>query len=295
MVKTRDNDDVPKHLRGYRNDPKWRDMSDYLVHFTDTIDNLRSIIFTGEVKAINSYGWGRRITEVLEKHRSACLSEIPLDMLDRLVSRHGQFGIAFRKQLVLDSGGSRVWYLNEGYATSTFLQNVVNQLYVTQDFANDFWKLTPFIDIVIPNKYEWDWEREWRVPGGLNFNLEDVAFLVIPSTLGLQFVEDLGIEAPFIDPRDLDAYWESVPHQLGDFVDQAVAKFFANFSDPVEHHAWYEGKHVWLLMHSWKTEDAVDDLLGELEPTVRKRIIDHLNGISTNWVKLADLDLIGLY
>ena len=48
---------------------------------------------------------------------------------------------------------------------------------------DDVWRITPFIDFAKPNSVweDWRWEREWRVPGGLRFKAEDVAFLFLPE------------------------------------------------------------------------------------------------------------------
>ena len=42
------------------------------------------------------------------------------------------------------------------------------------------WKLTPLVDHTAPN-YHFEWEREWRRPGGLRFAPDDVAFLFVPD------------------------------------------------------------------------------------------------------------------
>lgn len=53
----------------------------------------------------------------------------------------------------------------------------MGNLLKTQDFASPWWRATPFIDMVSPRRsYEFEWEREWRVPGGLRFSFADIAF-----------------------------------------------------------------------------------------------------------------------
>jgi hypothetical protein len=54
------------------------------------------------------------------------------------------------------------------------------------DTENSFWRLTPFIDVMGSygaGEYRFEWEREWRVPGGLRFPPDQVAFLFIPDSL----------------------------------------------------------------------------------------------------------------
>lgn len=54
----------------------------------------------------------------------------------------------------------------------------------------------------MPGRYEWDWEREWRVPGGFDFMLSDVAFVITPE--GVE--EHPGLTAPVLSPGE-DAFW----------------------------------------------------------------------------------------
>jgi hypothetical protein len=98
-------DDVPPELLGYQRDPQWRDMSDYLVHFTKTSSALVSMLAEGFIRPSGPFGWAKNISAVAEGHRSVCLSEIPLDMIDRLISRHGHHGLGFKRAFVTRSGG----------------------------------------------------------------------------------------------------------------------------------------------------------------------------------------------
>ena len=38
----------------------------------------------------------------------------------------------------------------------------------------------PFIDRVLPS-YQYDWDKEWRVPGGLDFTDDAVSFILLPE------------------------------------------------------------------------------------------------------------------
>ena len=75
------------------------------------------------------------------------------------------------------------------------------------------WQLTPMIDAPGQyggHKYLFDWEREWRHIGQMSFDVEDVAFLMIPEELhqhAKTFFEDAYLEnlgpsyfCPYIDP-----------------------------------------------------------------------------------------------
>lgn len=88
-------------------------MSEWVVHFTDSEDNLRSILTERHIRPSGPFGQGKNIAETREAHMSACFSEIPLDHLVRLCERHGRWGIGFSKEFMADRGGCRVVRRNE--------------------------------------------------------------------------------------------------------------------------------------------------------------------------------------
>jgi hypothetical protein len=168
------------------------------VHFTDKLGILMAILTSGSINPSGPFGWAKNIGEVAEFHVSGCFSEIPLDHLDRLMAQHGRFGIGFRRDFVMQRGGARVWYLDKGTALGDTLFAGVGLLLAQQDFTNPFWRLEPFIDSVVPGTHEFEWEREWRVPGGLRFNLDDVAFVILPQGDRVSFLQQVHIEAPVV-------------------------------------------------------------------------------------------------
>lgn len=276
---------VPEHLLGFRAYADWRDMSDYLVHFTDTEASFRSILRSGRLRASGPFGWARNIEAVRPRQMSACLSEVPLDRRGRLVRRHGQFGIGFTRDFIRSKGGGRVWYLDEGSPQSDALFARIGKVLSARDFDDELWSLTPFVDLVMPGRYEWDWEREWRVPGGFDFTLGDVRLLFTPEGLD----EYAGLDVPFFHPKEETTYWTAIPEQLATEVGDMIGTFFQHFENPVESLPVDEGEYVWIV-DQWDTGDAVADLFDELEPTVFERICDYLNEISGEWVRKADWD-----
>lgn len=76
------------------------------------------------------------------------------------------------------------------------------------DVNDDVWRITPFADNTAAN-YHFEWEREWRIPRGLTFEPDDVAFLFVPEALhpqGAAFLADGGggagpaYSCPILDP-----------------------------------------------------------------------------------------------
>jgi hypothetical protein len=176
---------------GYRGHADWRDMSDYVVHFTkgDTDDlskeTLARIIADGEVKAMTEVGLAKDMYMVEADQRCACFSEIPLDRLDRLVERRSRFGIGYRQELLLAQGGGRVWYVPRDTPLESQVDALKQRVVAAKDWNHPFWQVAPFIDR--PGDYEgtpywFEWEREWRVPGGFTFDPSQVAFTFMPRS-----------------------------------------------------------------------------------------------------------------
>lgn len=111
----------------------------------------------------------------------ACFSEIPLDMLEGLVARRSRLGIGFHQLNLIPKGAARVWYLDKDTATRTAMQaKITTAMSGGVDPHDPIWRLTPLVDFAADN-YHFEWEREWRIPGGLAFIPTEVAFLFLPE------------------------------------------------------------------------------------------------------------------
>jgi hypothetical protein len=110
---------------------------------------------------------------------------------------------------VIAKGGGRVWYVDEGGPHRSALENMIRQAMVGGVESNDdVWLMTPLVDRTAAN-YHFEWEREWRIPGGLEFTPDDVAFLFVPEHLheaARQFLDTGGYGngpsylCPILDP-----------------------------------------------------------------------------------------------
>jgi hypothetical protein len=171
-------------------------MSEYVVHFTKEVlgrtayDSQISILYHRTVRALSAFGAARRFDALGDTQRCACFSEIPLDRLNRLVERRSRYGVGFSQDALVRAGGGRVWYIdNESALASSFRQLMNANTQSPLDASSPLWKLTPFIDFpgsYGETEYRFEWEREWRVPGGLTFSPPDVAFLFVPEELHSQ-------------------------------------------------------------------------------------------------------------
>lgn len=238
---------------GYRGHDDWKDMSDFVVHFTRPMplneisaparndpDRPTRMEVVGAILAklrkedrSGYYPWidilgegrlrpgdkllglGRNIVAVADLHRVVCFSEIPLDMLDRLIERRSLYGIGFRKDVVIAKGGAPLWYLDKDSTQAKLFQQLVRAAMASGVNPDDpIWKLTPFVDNpgnYPGSRYRFEWQREWRVIGDFNFTPEDVAFLFLPEKdheKARQFFVDVELEhtgpaylGAYIDPR----------------------------------------------------------------------------------------------
>src|SRR5664279_542490 len=168
-------DDYPL---GYLGNPGWTDMSDYLVHMTGHgvvgRANLNSILTSGEIRPGMRTGAARNLVEVPNQETTS-FSEIPMGHLDRLVARKGVYGVGFSKQALLAKGAAPVWYLPLGTPVASHFSELVRHAMIGGiDPADSIWKCTPFVDypgVYSTARYEFEWEREWRMPGLLSFDL----------------------------------------------------------------------------------------------------------------------------
>lgn len=178
---------------------EYEDLSPWAVHFTtpgphpmlpegqlDGYHNMMRILAEGRIRPVaEPHGAAKEIVELVEQHRPACFSEIPLHLLERLVENRSEYGIGFSQQLLLMKGGGRVWYLEDDSNPAEALRDLITERAKELNVGDPLWRLTPLIDFPseeIPLS-DYRWEREWRVPGGLVFTPDEVAFLFIPDDL----------------------------------------------------------------------------------------------------------------
>ncbi len=272
---------VPDHLLGDTRDNTWGDMSNYVVHLTKDPTVLGAILGTGWMKASGPFGYShfRSIAELRARHRSVCFSEVPLDELGRLTRRRGHYGIGFTKGFLRLNQGARVWYVDQGSVQASSLNSHLGPLVAAKDFTNPIWELTPFIDLVMPGIYEWDWEREWRVRGDLHFTLADVAFVVTPEG----FDELPALAGLYFHPKH-ELVVAASTQPLEEYVEGLVQQFFQHFENPVDSLPVDGGEYVWIVTQ-WETEEAVDELFFEVQDDIRAHLVGYLNEVSWSWVR----------
>jgi hypothetical protein len=128
---------------------------------------------------------GKDVAGLEDAHRSACFSESPLDKLARLIKKRSVYGVGFRQEFLRNNRGQPVKYLQRGGAEAQWWAQEISRRCVTEVHTEDpLWQKTPFVDELDPDPAEdTRWEKEWRVPGGLKFLPDDVAFVFLPEEL----------------------------------------------------------------------------------------------------------------
>src|SRR5690606_32881850 len=130
------------------------------------------------------FGVGRNKAPDRDSQRAVCFSEIPPGQWSRLAEmRRSEYGIAFTKEFLVSRGAGAIWYARRDTPHHRALYELMEA--ASGDPTSPVWRCTPMIDEPGPTKrgssYEFEWEREWRVLGNLNFIPEDVSFLLLPE------------------------------------------------------------------------------------------------------------------
>jgi hypothetical protein len=235
---------------------------------------------------------------VEDKHKAACLTEMPLSELDRLRERRKSWGVAFKRDFVLKQGGQRVWYLDTDKAPYQAIHSLKEAAFENRDWGNPIWELTPFVDQWNPEKnYTFDWEREWRVVGGLRFDLDDVVVLIGLDGVEPLFHEEFTIGAPYYDARDMTYQWDGgIIPEVGANMDAILANFHATFLTPDNAEIPYDSDdgYMWEgCATAYETEDALEHLLPDAPSEVLQALASHLNPISGQWAEREEVDSRG--
>jgi len=133
---------------------------------------------------------GKTPSEVQEQFRVACFTETPLNQL-HLLARGipgrsvilEPYGFCFRKSFLVEAGAQQAVYINS-YGGNGWLKESVMALYKRCVTAGELeepeWRILPFLN-AMHEKYDFSWEREWRVRGGLKFKISDLVCVILPS------------------------------------------------------------------------------------------------------------------
>jgi hypothetical protein len=172
------------------------DFSDFVVHFTKDAAPFCVKEHPDEVAAILGLSARDRLFTMLAEGKirstrmpwtnkyATCFTECTWPSLLGHAERYSSFGIGFNKSFVFSQGGGPAIYMRQDLLRDQLAKSaIVPSMYSF---------VTPFAPKYAPPKYlKDDWggrppvdythEREWRVPGDVNFGLDDVAFVCVDT------------------------------------------------------------------------------------------------------------------
>ena len=184
------------------------DFSQYVVHFTKDASPISaaSTVNTEEelsqdLAKIAGMSAAQRLISMLESRHIAatnmpwtnrpaiCFTECTWSSLLDHARRYSRFGIGFSKAYLFSRGGGPAIYLTPGLLEHQKRHVGEDKLpfdpklyafvtpfmpaYAPADYKEKFWKKQNYVDF--------SHEREWRVPHNLDFELSDVAFVIVAS------------------------------------------------------------------------------------------------------------------
>lgn len=212
-----------------------------------------------------------------------------------MTSRGRVYGIVFAKErLRVDFGATPVWYVTDDSAQHLAIRSLMDS---SANPTDPIWRLTPLIDVVIDSprlRYDFRWEREWRVNGDLVFPNGAVAALLIPDASGeLEAVRATVGNYLFVTP-DEDFFWAGNADELQEdafklLIDEFLEKFITvdEAGLPLDREAEYGLAAVVPIIEA---TDAVYELFEELPEPIRDSLADQIQDTSQLWCRRDDVD-----
>lgn len=180
------------------------DISRFVVHLTrddrkdfprggaSAAENFDSIVRERRVRAYIPHCLHKeRIPENRKKRFSVCcFTETPLSELHLLTRyipgrrvRLSEYGLVFSREFLITKGAQPALYINS-YGENTWLREAADKLCdmaAEDDFKRGkLWRILPYLN-AMHERYDFTWEREWRVRGDLAFQAGDIVCAILPE------------------------------------------------------------------------------------------------------------------
>lgn len=167
------------------------DISLFLAHFTSNkfpkghkdADNPTNAYkyFNAEKRLINILKEKRIFASQMPwigKHNAVCFTECPWTSLVTHTKQYSSYGVGFTKDFIFNNGGGPVYYVRaDVFNSQKWDENVIP--YVTPFWPSYATKgIKPLGETCF---CDYTHEREWRITHDLNFEYEDIQFIVLPD------------------------------------------------------------------------------------------------------------------
>lgn len=178
--------------------------------------SLEGIIRNTQIAARSPYGYFKLKIDYPRTPRggvnpdwikTVCFSETPLHEIKSFYQAttakrnlYRKFGLAFRTEVIRGKGGNPVLYIDSRK------KNLIQQLDSMTTNHNQWKDFYPYFETFGPqvlypaNTSDFRWEREWRMPGHLNFTFNEIAFGICPEGKIAKFEALTANQVIFIDP-----------------------------------------------------------------------------------------------
>ena len=125
--------------------------------------------------------------QVREQFNVACFTETPLTQIKHLLNLPRKinlegYGFVFERDFLLQKGAQPAQYFSEyhGHEEQRAAFDAIYDLSVRNHFTGKTWKILPLVN-VMRDGHDFSWEREWRVVGGVEFELDDLVCVILPE------------------------------------------------------------------------------------------------------------------
>jgi hypothetical protein len=180
------------------------DLSPFMFHLTrddrgepqgaTARENFESILRSREIVALRPHGLYADKIPDSKKERFAvtCFTDTPLWQLRMLIRKIegrkiklSSFGFAFKRDFLIGLGARKVIEVNS-YAGPELREGFdrMFELVKKSKFSSKMTGVIPYVSAV-HEKYDFSWEREWRVLGSAKFDLDDLQFVLLPEGLAV--------------------------------------------------------------------------------------------------------------
>ncbi|HTQ39422.1 MAG TPA: hypothetical protein VMJ32_10355 [Pirellulales bacterium] len=123
------------------------------------------------------------------KCRVACFSAMPLSSIKHIAKpiqcrQIGlePYGFVFKRNFIIEKGGQEVTNVNS-YAGNDAVRASYDRAFeiaAKNNFTGKLWRQLPFVS-AMNERYDFFWEREWRVLGNVEFIYSDLVCVILPE------------------------------------------------------------------------------------------------------------------